>query len=84
MTKPAYITCKELIEFLANYIDGTLAAPARHEFERHLGVCPSCVAYLDSYKKTIALGRAAMAPTDDAAAIPDRLAQAIRNARKTS
>ena len=30
----------------------------RVEFERHLSVCPSCVAYLKTYERTIALTRA--------------------------
>lgn len=66
MTNQPYITCRQLIDFIADYLDGTLEASARREFERHLGVCPSCVAYLESYRRTVALGKAALRPTDDA------------------
>ena len=78
-----YISCRELIEILADYIDGTLTSQVRHEFERHLSVCPSCIAYLDGYNMTIALGRAAFGPTDEPALsrVPDSLLRSIREAR---
>jgi anti-sigma factor RsiW len=76
-----YITCRELIGFIADYLDGALPAPMRHEFERHLKVCASCVAYLEGYKRTIQLGKMAMAPTDDPAPVPEELVRAIRAAR---
>lgn len=75
------MTCRELIDFLADYLDGTLAAPVRHEFERHLNVCPSCVNYLEGYKQTIRLGKAALAPCDDPTPVPEELLRAIRAAR---
>jgi len=80
-----YITCKELIDFLADYVDGKLAGKPLHEFERHLAVCPACVNYIDSYKATRTLCRAALA--DDAAPpfkIPEELITAILAARKKS
>lgn len=55
----SYVTCRELIEFLDEYVAGELAADRSGEFERHLRVCPSCRAYLNSYRETIALARAA-------------------------
>jgi anti-sigma factor RsiW len=78
MTQRPYITCRELISFIADYLDGTLGARERHEFERHLSVCPSCVAYLASYEETIRMARATeTAPSllgDDA---PTELIEAI-------
>lgn len=53
-----YITCQELIDFIASYRDNELSPDQRVEFERHLSVCPSCVAYLKTYEQTIALTRA--------------------------
>jgi anti-sigma factor RsiW len=77
-----YITCRELIDFIADYLDGTLAPEALREFDRHLAVCPSCVAYLESYRQTIRLGKMAASADDDAApSIPEELVRAIRAAR---
>jgi len=77
----AYITCRELIDFIAGYVAGELDAAARHDFERHLGVCPSCRAYLDSYRKTMALTRAAASDerVDD---VPEALVRTILDARR--
>jgi anti-sigma factor RsiW len=37
---------------LGEYLDGTLSPEILQDFERHLGLCPSCVAYLNTYKRT--------------------------------
>ena len=85
MNDRPYITCRELIEFISLYLDGELDAGPRHEFERHLSVCPSCAAYLDGYRETVRLGKTARAATDEAAArfVPARLVEAIRKARSS-
>lgn len=82
MSDRPYITCRQLISFIADYLDGGLDADARFEFERHLGVCPSCRAYLASYRETIQMAKAAstepQALVDDA---PAELIEAILAAR---
>jgi anti-sigma factor RsiW len=76
----AYITCRELIDFIAGYVAGELDGDARADFERHLGVCASCRAYLDSYRKTMALTRA-MA-SDEPVDVPEALVRTILDARR--
>jgi anti-sigma factor RsiW len=79
------MTCQEIADFLAAYLGGELAAATRAAFEAHLKICVECVNYLDSYKKTIALGKLAFAPGADAAArdaVPEKLVRAILEARK--
>lgn len=78
-----YITCRELIDFISDYLDGTLASEARDEFDRHLTVCPSCVTYLESYQRTIALSRSAFADPEGTVdpLIPDEIVRAIMSAR---
>jgi anti-sigma factor RsiW len=76
-----YITCRELIDFMAAYLAGELTEAQKHEFDRHLNVCPSCVAYLESYKRTIRLGQMAFTPSDEPAPIPEALDKAIKTAR---
>lgn len=75
-----YITCQELIDFIDSYRDNELTSEQRSEFERHLAVCPSCVAYLKTYEQTILLARSAasdQAPED----VPESLLRAILAAR---
>jgi anti-sigma factor RsiW len=53
------MNCREFTEFLHEYLFGNLPAEEPAEFEKHLAEYPWCVAYLDSYQKTIQLERAA-------------------------
>ena len=47
------ITCKQLIEeYLADYLDATLSPVQAAELDHHLALCPPCVAYLNTYRKT--------------------------------
>lgn len=77
------MTCRELIEFLIDYDSGELDGDVRAEFERHLGTCPPCLAYLDTYRRTVQLGREALADGDGAALpeMPEELVRAILAAR---
>ena len=78
------MNCREFTEFLHEYLFGNLPALERAEFEKHLAECPWCVAYLDSYQKTIELERAAFSVWDEAsppADAPEELVQAILCAR---
>ena len=75
------LTCREMANFLADYLDGSLALAERHVFDKHLADCPECAAYLRSYTETIRLAR--QSREDDAlpAAVPDELVRAILAAR---
>ncbi len=50
------ISCREVLDFLAAYLDGELVPGVRTDFERHLARCPACVGYLESYRETIRPG----------------------------
>lgn len=83
-TPRPYITCRQLLDFIYDYLEGTLPADERAEFERHMAVCPSCVHYLDTYRKTLRISRAALRPDaeeqdvlDSELALPEPLVQSI-------
>jgi anti-sigma factor RsiW len=50
-------TCKEITGLLLDYVNDTLSPSVRQDFNRHLRVCPDCVAFLRTYKKTAFLTR---------------------------
>lgn len=50
------MTCRELIDVLADYLEQRLAGDLVAELERHLADCAPCRAYLATYAKTRALG----------------------------
>lgn len=72
-------TCQEILDFLDDYISSELPAAQREEFERHLAMCPPCVAYLKSYEQAIKLGKSAC--SDAVEEPPEKLIKAILAAR---
>jgi len=76
------LSCRELIGFLAAYLDGELAPEERAAFEIHLSVCPDCADYLATYRATIHLGKQALAAeTEVLEEVPAELVDAILAAR---
>jgi anti-sigma factor (TIGR02949 family) len=53
------MTCREAIDVLADYLDGTVPRDLAAEFERHLADCAPCRAFLATYRKTRELGASA-------------------------
>ena len=80
------MTCREMVEFLADYLDGALPGASRREFDEHLDECPDCQAYLESYSITIRLVRQSLDPPRelDCASMPEDLVRAILAARSES
>jgi anti-sigma factor RsiW len=79
------LTCREFVEFLADYLDGRLTADELDCFNRHLSACPSCVSYVRSYQTARRLGRGAFASPDDPVPeeVPASLVAAIVAARRS-
>jgi anti-sigma factor RsiW len=79
------MTCRELADFLMDYLDGSLPADVQSAFDRHLALCPNCVAYVKTYRTTIELSRCAYDDDQADAAlteVPPDLVRAILAARK--
>jgi len=75
--------CREFVEFVMEYLDGTLGEAERCVFEGHVELCPACVNYLESYRETIRLGNSVCAPDDEVPPdVPEELVQAILSARR--
>lgn len=81
----ATITCREFVDFLMDYLEGSLEADVRSTFKGHMDDCPSCVTYLDTYRETVALGKRILCDAPDGPVpedVPDDLVQAILAARR--
>jgi anti-sigma factor RsiW len=48
------MSCRELVDAIMAYVEGTLPAPDRERFEAHLAGCPHCRTYLEQMRATIA------------------------------
>jgi predicted anti-sigma-YlaC factor YlaD len=72
-----HLTCREMTDFLADYLGGSLGLAERHVFDEHLADCPECVAYLRSYAETIRLAGHTREDDPGPDNIPDALVRAI-------
>ena len=84
MTTGADLTCREMIDFLDDYLDQTVDAAAHVRFQKHLEKCPPCRDYLRTYRDTIRLAGGLCGDDADAppAGMPDKLVKAILDARR--
>jgi anti-sigma factor RsiW len=49
------LTCRELVELITDYLEGTLEPSARAGLETHLAGCAGCTIYLEQMRTTMRL-----------------------------
>lgn len=78
------LTCKQLIEALADYVDGRLSLSRRFAVMVHLFCCGHCREYLHEYRTTIKASRESMTHLEEPhpVEVPDDFVQAVLKARK--
>jgi anti-sigma factor RsiW len=47
------MTCRQLVELVTAYLEGTLSWRDRRRFEKHLGACRWCTRYVEQMRVTI-------------------------------
>jgi len=53
-TKPTTkTTCKQIAALVFDYVNDELSPRHKRDFQQHLKICPDCVNFLKTYKKTI-------------------------------
>lgn len=78
MAKPNMVTdvsCEQAYDLLFDYIEGNLSEALRAGVERHISVCPPCLEFVNSYRKTPNLVREAV----NAEAVPEEVTQRLRS-----
>lgn len=53
------MTCKDAIELFSEYLEAAVDAETLARLEQHLGDCPPCVAYLNTFRRSRELAREA-------------------------
>jgi len=46
-------TCKQIADLMVDYLTDQLRPPVKQEFAKHLSICPDCVSFVNTYKKTV-------------------------------
>ncbi|MEP6812912.1 MAG: zf-HC2 domain-containing protein [Actinomycetota bacterium] len=49
------LTCRELVELVTEYLEGTLSRRDRTRFDAHLGACTNCTHYVEQFRETVRL-----------------------------
>jgi anti-sigma factor RsiW len=52
--------CKECVDLLGEYIEGTLSQERSKALEDHLSTCPPCITFVRTYRATRRLCRSAL------------------------
>ena len=68
------ISCHQLIDFCCDYVDGALPDDEQARFRRHLGQCPDCVTFFETYRKTAEVSREALS-----AQMPAAVKESVRS-----
>jgi anti-sigma factor RsiW len=78
------VTCRDFVEFLDGYLAATLPLDQLAAFNLHLAACPSCVAYMKTYRETARLGTDVFATPSESVPpeVPPELIEAILKARE--
>ena len=77
-------TCKEITALIYGYLNDTLSPSVKRDFKRHLRLCPDCVSFLKTYKKTMVASQS-LRPAEMPANVRDNILDFLRNRiRKSS
>jgi anti-sigma factor RsiW len=53
LVKRPAIVCRDVVELVTSYLEGSLPGPDQARVEAHLGACPHCARYLEQFRLTI-------------------------------
>ena len=70
------MNCREISQFLMEYVGETLEREVYVSFETHVNGCHNCHTYLIQYRETIRAGQLAC-QDDDVSDLPEDLVQAV-------
>jgi anti-sigma factor RsiW len=60
------LVCREFVELVSEYLEGTLPPRERRRFEAHLAECDGCEGYLEDFRLLVLTLDATPAPPADA------------------
>jgi hypothetical protein len=71
------ITCAQLEDTVADYLEGSLSLPKRRELERHVMECRGCREFLAAYRRTVWVAKKSLEISGSPVQAPERLVEAI-------
>lgn len=80
--EPVSVECREIVELLGDYLDGTLPSHLREMIEWHIEGCGPCVAFVNTYRGTVN-ATARLREVEIPAELRQRLLAVLRSARRS-
>ena len=77
---PSEIRCREIVDLLADYLDGSLPGETARRLEAHLEGCSPCIAFVNTYRGTVDAARR-LHETEIPPELRDRLITFLKNRR---
>lgn len=71
--------CHNVFALLSEYLDRELPAATCEELDRHIQNCAPCVEFVESLRKSVAVGRT-YTPSVEPPAVPPEIREALREA----
>lgn len=68
------LSCQQVVDFCLEFLDGSLPDEERRRFQSHLGRCPDCVGFFETYRRTPEISRDAFALQ-----MPESLKETVRS-----
>ena len=78
------ICCKECIDLLYEYLEGSLNAETATSLEEHFQDCPPCISFLKTYQKTTNICRESLSKIEIPEVVQSKLKEFLHhNIRKS-
>ena len=73
------ICCKECLDLLYDYIEGSLNAETKKSLDEHFDDCPPCISFLNTYQSTTKICRETLNQVEIPEAIRDTLLKFLKD-----
>jgi len=77
------ICCKECLELLHDYLEGALSPNVSASLEEHFEDCPPCIAFINTYRSTTDICRAALKDIEIPDTVKEKLKEFVEKNKKT-
>jgi anti-sigma factor RsiW len=76
------ICCKECLDLLYDYIDGSLDQETTDSLEEHFQECPPCISFMKTYKSTTMICRDTLNQVEVPVAVREALLKVLKENKK--
>ena len=76
------ICCKECLDLLYDYIEGSLDQDTTDSLEEHFQECPPCISFMKTYKSTTVICRDTLNQIEVPVAVREALLKVLKENKK--